>query len=141
MKLWISRDKNGELSLFNEKPVLSVSKKCWLTSGNADCIFLDDIMFPEVTFENSPIEVELKVIEKMKKREEEIRSSANHFSENDNELLYQDLVRAYTAGAKWADETIIKRACEWLINNAKNYTNGELSTESLVYYFKKALGE
>lgn len=69
MKLWIARDKNGELSLVNEKPVLSVSKKCWLTSGNADYIFLDDKMFPEVTFENSPIEVELKVIEKMKKKE------------------------------------------------------------------------
>ena len=64
MRLWVARDKNGELSLVNEKPVLSVSKKCWLTSGEADCIFLDDKMFPEVTFENSPQEVELKLIEK-----------------------------------------------------------------------------
>lgn len=61
MRLWIARDKSGELSLVNEKPVLSVSKKCWFTSGNADCIFLDDKMFPEVTFENGPQEVELKL--------------------------------------------------------------------------------
>lgn len=61
MRLWISRNKSGELSLVNEKPVLSISKKCWLTSGNADCIFLDDKMFPEVTFENSPQEIELKL--------------------------------------------------------------------------------
>ena len=64
MKLWIARDKNGDLSLVNEKPILSVSQKRWLTSSYADWIFLDSEMFQEVTFENSPQEVELKLVAK-----------------------------------------------------------------------------
>ena len=64
MKLWIARDEDEELSLVNEKPSLSASKRRWVTSGIADCILLDSDMFPEVTFENSPQEVELKLIEK-----------------------------------------------------------------------------
>lgn len=61
MKLWIARDKDG-LLLTNEKPTLSVSKTNWLTSGGGDYIILDEEMFPEVTFGNSPMEVELKLV-------------------------------------------------------------------------------
>lgn len=62
MKLWIARDKYG-LELTNEKPVLNARKTTWLTSDNANYIHLDDEMFPEVTFEDSPMEVELKLVE------------------------------------------------------------------------------
>lgn len=63
MKLWIARDRCGDLNLFTDNPILmdigcfthpihSFTGKFPLTS----------IMFPEVTFENSPQQVELKLI-------------------------------------------------------------------------------
>lgn len=60
MKLWISRDKDGTLCVSEEKPQLYVDYfdtelgtfYCELPSG----------LFPEVTFENSPQEVELNLI-------------------------------------------------------------------------------
>ena len=63
MELWIARDKDGTLSLTDEKPILSVSRTNWLTSGNSSYIELSKDMFPEVTFENSPQRVELKLLE------------------------------------------------------------------------------
>lgn len=48
MKMWISRNKSGRLYMYREKPILS-------------CI-LDYDMFPEVTFENSPQKVEIKLV-------------------------------------------------------------------------------
>ena len=32
-----------------------------------------------------------------------------------------DLTDAFEAGAEWADETLIEKACEWLENNVNNY--------------------
>lgn len=78
---------------------------------------------------------------------------------------------AFEDGAKWADEhpnlynkekyrtakvscldeltrnavlydALIEKSCEWLNNNAKNYTiDGGLAIESLIYSFKKAMEE
>lgn len=62
MKLWIARDEDGTLCVSNEKPRLSVSGNCWLTSGDADNLFLNNELFPEVTIENSPQEVEIKLV-------------------------------------------------------------------------------
>ena len=61
MKLWIARD-NYKLLLSNEEPELSAAKTNWLISSGAEYIFLDEEMFPEVTFENSPQQVEIKLI-------------------------------------------------------------------------------
>jgi hypothetical protein len=56
MKLWIARDQNGEIYLYPTKP------------DKYDCIFdaydwwqIKKDLFPEVTFENSPMEVELVI--------------------------------------------------------------------------------
>lgn len=58
MKLWIARDYRG-LYLFEEKPHVAigrfVSYKGFITKINED-------LFPDVTFENSPQQVELKLI-------------------------------------------------------------------------------
>lgn len=65
MKLWIARDKDGTLWLFKEYPI----KKETLFYPTEDItgrltyfrsMLMD--MFPEITFENSPQEVELKLI-------------------------------------------------------------------------------
>ena len=60
MKLWIARDYSG-LWAFSEKP----DKKCNVfTSSTIYCKIyqLDSELFPEITFENSPHQVEIKFI-------------------------------------------------------------------------------
>ena len=66
MKMWIARDKNGRLDLFPSEPYLVESERHGLIWENdyADYMRLPDEAYPEVTFENSPMEVELKLIEK-----------------------------------------------------------------------------
>ena len=70
MKLWIARDVcNIKLQLFFEKPV--EQEGTWVVKhldkkfnrmfyGNS--ILIENHLFPEVTFENSPQEVELKLV-------------------------------------------------------------------------------
>ena len=63
MKLWIARDKSGELFFYvGEKPYrLGNIFHC---EQDSDYFKLDIELFPEITWENSPQEVELKLIEK-----------------------------------------------------------------------------
>lgn len=63
MKLWIARDKNNDLHLYNRLPSLDY----YGTSFDADSdeyLTLDEDSFPEVTFENSPQMVEIKLVKK-----------------------------------------------------------------------------
>lgn len=70
MKLWIARDKDkSTIWMFFDKPKLD--KDTWLWKGTklycgAMSPGLDKHkeIFPEVTFENSPLEFELKLIKK-----------------------------------------------------------------------------
>ena len=64
MKMWIARNSDGTLVIFQEMPNLSndMGSRWWWS--NDDCMALNKDSFPEVTFENSPMEVELKLIEK-----------------------------------------------------------------------------
>ena len=57
MKLWIARDKDG-LTLFKDKP--EYNKVTNIFRGHVFSYIFDD-SFPEVTFENSPQEVELVI--------------------------------------------------------------------------------
>lgn len=57
MKLWIARDLGGRLSFHYERPRY-ISGKGWTVV----CAVPDSSLFPEVTFENSPQEVELKLV-------------------------------------------------------------------------------
>ena len=61
MKLWIERDKDGTLYLYEEKPKLAHSNASYFVA-NSGCYELPIDLFPEVTFENSPKEVELKLV-------------------------------------------------------------------------------
>ena len=54
MKMWIARSRRGSLSLFTKKPFKDHFGR-WFGEGDSVCKF----DFPEVTFENSPMEVEL----------------------------------------------------------------------------------
>jgi hypothetical protein len=57
MKFWIARDKSGFLYLYDEKPIFDGED--WLSNGFYTILDLE--YFPEVTFESSPQEVELKL--------------------------------------------------------------------------------
>lgn len=60
MKLWIARDLSG-LWLYTTKPLFDPDTNEF-ESENGDILYInDDKLFPEVTFENSPQEVELKL--------------------------------------------------------------------------------
>lgn len=61
MKMWIARDMRGDLYLYTEKPE-KIATYDYFTGD--DWFELNTNAFPEITFENSPIEVELKLIEK-----------------------------------------------------------------------------
>lgn len=65
-KFWVARDEDGDLFLYNAKPILNKTFKdrfeIYGSIGNGAIKRVSKIMFPSVTFENSPQEVELKLI-------------------------------------------------------------------------------
>lgn len=58
MKFWIARNKSGTLVLWFNKPV----KQEYGWYNNDGYFLLDSDKFPEVTFENSPQQVEIKLV-------------------------------------------------------------------------------
>ena len=60
MKLWIAKDLSEELILYKEQPYYNNKFKMWV--GGLPIGKLKGYSFPEVTFENSPQEVELKLV-------------------------------------------------------------------------------
>lgn len=68
MKMWITRSTYGSLKIHFDEPCKIVKERQdekygWWESEHYNVIrFIDP--FPEVTFENSPMEVELKLINK-----------------------------------------------------------------------------
>ena len=70
MRLWIARDKDkfpGVTDLFGfiEKPTLNANGRNWILPDMKRKVFeFDSDLFPEVQFENSPQEVEIRLINK-----------------------------------------------------------------------------
>ena len=83
--MWIARDdlkrsdftkktKAGDLYLFVNKPVLfsRYGRRFWAVDENEmevldGCVQLDPEMFPEVTYQNSPQKVEIRLVKNLKK--------------------------------------------------------------------------
>ena len=68
MKFWIARSKSGLIAIYKRKPHKRYDcfTKNWdwrIDNSTGDYMCLSDYSFPEVTFENSPQEVELKLVE------------------------------------------------------------------------------
>ena len=61
MKLFVARDKNGFIGLYKIKPTWVRVNQFIEDWGGGFIGFLDKDSFPEVKFENSPQEVELKI--------------------------------------------------------------------------------
>lgn len=62
MKLWIARNKDNTVVIFQSKPILNNNQE-WDEILNEDFMLIPEYLFPEVTFENSPQEVELKLVD------------------------------------------------------------------------------
>lgn len=65
MKLWIARDQDGLLNLFASTiPYKKIYERIviWDTDDVMGKIIMNPSEYPEVTFENSPMEVELKLV-------------------------------------------------------------------------------
>lgn len=61
MKLWIARDKDGYLYLYDKKPIQD--EDCFNSNINGKYnTLLHSSYFPTVTFENSPQQVEINLI-------------------------------------------------------------------------------
>lgn len=58
MNAWVARDQNGDLYLYEEKPVICGSQYFGPEDGFVCC--LPEEMYPDVTFENSPFELIVK---------------------------------------------------------------------------------
>ena len=61
MKLWIARNKDNNLIVFQSKPILNDWQE-WDEILNEDFMLIPEYLFPEITFENSPVQVELKLV-------------------------------------------------------------------------------
>lgn len=65
MRLWIARELNGKISVHDMEPEIDTFElygkvvKFWDSPYRTE---LDFDPFPEITFENSPIQVELKLV-------------------------------------------------------------------------------
>ena len=58
--MWIARDKNDSLNLYSSEPIKHI--RCFVKASSEDYVAnIWSGLFPEVTFENSPQEVELKL--------------------------------------------------------------------------------
>lgn len=63
--MWIARDKNNKLYLYRDKPFKNdtiFSCQCNNIRHWDEYFELDESLFTEITFENSPKEVELKLV-------------------------------------------------------------------------------
>lgn len=62
--MWVARDRSGEIWLYSRRPIKT--KFCFIAdygeylNGKSVVSTLNRSLFPELTFENSPKEVELK---------------------------------------------------------------------------------
>lgn len=68
----------------------------------------------------------------MKTREEEISQMAKSYTQviYGNLDDFSDITDAYVDGAKWADETIIEKACEWIKENIDTYAKVVINPKS-----------
>ena len=90
-KLWVARDKNGFLFVYEDKPTRWDIRKEWIGR------FLNSIKnsyFPELKWEDEPIEVELRpAITDLDAKAQEYASNVT-----DNEELREIIVNAFKAG-------------------------------------------
>lgn len=75
-------------------------------------------------------------------REEEIKQAAySRYAIVSSPVVFKAQCNCFIEGAKWADNTMIEKACEWLKEYGGVYwmDDYDLPTDELVNDFKKAM--
>ena len=63
MELWIARDFFGSLCAYTTEPTYNNTTKDWSYDyDNGTLFILDNRLFPEVTFENSPRKIKIELV-------------------------------------------------------------------------------
>ena len=127
--LWVARWRNNSLHLYNNEPTKGeMFGDFWAFDGNLDCnsMPLDVDLFPEVTYENSPVKATLQISISLEESLKELQAIAqealknihNASSDYANQQLNQnlpldqqirskrfkwvDISKAFEAGVRWA---------------------------------------
>ena len=58
MKLWVARNVSGSLWLFDNVPFLD--GKCWYPQIDSEAYIAEPYLYPEITLENSPQQIEIE---------------------------------------------------------------------------------
>ena len=58
--VWIARDKNGTLAIFENKPILDYDNAWYCEDVDENFNTINSEMFPKITFENSPKQLIIK---------------------------------------------------------------------------------
>ena len=90
-KLWVARDKNGFLFVYEDKPTRCKNQREWI--GRFLCSMRNSY-FPELKLEDEPIEVELR--QSITDIDEKANEYAN--SVTDNEEIKELIINAFKAG-------------------------------------------
>lgn len=94
-KLWVARDKSGELFAYNSKPKRRLDWGIWQVECLCDVFSrIPDNHFPDLTFEDEPLEVELRqAITDLDTKAKEYASSVT-----DNVEIKELIINAFKAG-------------------------------------------
>ena len=90
-KLWVARDKNGFLCVYEDKPTRCDNQKEWI--GRFLCS-LKYLYFQNLTWKDEPIEVELRPAIT------DLDTKAKEYADNvtDNEEIRELIINAFKAG-------------------------------------------
>lgn len=61
--VWVARDKDGALWLYNNEPVKTDYAGIFHNGPLGDGMPIDDRIYPEITYDNSPIKIKLLFID------------------------------------------------------------------------------
>ena len=91
-KLWVARDWGGMLYAYFNKPIRDTVLKEW--GSDKVSLQIDDSYFPELKWEDEPIEVELRPATT------DLDTKAQEYANNvtDNDEIKELIINAYKAG-------------------------------------------
>lgn len=91
-KLWVARDWGGMLFAYFNKPIRDTVWKEW--DSDKVSLSIDDSFFPELTWEDEPLEFELRpLVTDLDTKAQEYANSVT-----DNEEIKELIINAYKAG-------------------------------------------
>ena len=91
-KLWVARDWSGILDAYFNKPIRDTVRKEW--DSDIIALRIDDSFFPELTWEDEPLEFELRPL--VTDLDAKAKEYAN--SVTDNKEIRELIINAFKAG-------------------------------------------